>query len=95
MATVDDLLLTPFSPRAGLVFWIDNVNAMTGLGEGWLANPDGCTGKHKFADAVDIWFPMGESGMIPELWTTTFTLPNCSTVSLNKRSTFAGFATSP
>jgi NAD(P)-dependent dehydrogenase (short-subunit alcohol dehydrogenase family) len=38
---------------------------------------------------------MGESGMIPELWTTTFTLPNCFTVSLNKRSTSAGFATSP
>jgi hypothetical protein len=63
MPTADDLLVTPFLPHSGLVVWADNINA-TGFGEGWLANPDGCTGKQKFADAVDFWFPAGDSGLV-------------------------------
>jgi hypothetical protein len=64
MATADDLLLSPFLPHAGLVFWTDNINATTGLGEGWVARPDGCTDRRKFADAIDFWFPAGDDGLI-------------------------------
>jgi hypothetical protein len=64
MPTADDLLQTPFLPHAGLVFWVDNVNATTGLGEGWLAKPDGCAGKLKFADALDFWFTVRDDGLI-------------------------------
>ncbi|HXI55291.1 MAG TPA: hypothetical protein VNO55_04500, partial [Polyangia bacterium] len=33
-------------------------------GQGWRANPDGCTDKQKFADNVDFWFPVGDRGLI-------------------------------
>jgi hypothetical protein len=52
----------PFLAKAGLVFWTDNITA-TG-GQGWRANPDGCTDKQKFADNVDFWFPVGDRGLI-------------------------------
>jgi hypothetical protein len=64
MATADDLLLSPFLPHSGLVFWTDNINATTGLGEGWVARPDGCADRRKFADAIDFWFAAGDDGLI-------------------------------
>jgi hypothetical protein len=63
-ATADDSLQTPFLPHAGLVFWVDNVNPTSGVGEAWLANPDGCAGKRKFADALDFWFTVRDDGLI-------------------------------
>jgi hypothetical protein len=53
-----------FLPHAGLVMWIDKIDYGTDTGEGWLANPDGCTGKRKFAEGVDYWFPVRDDALI-------------------------------
>jgi hypothetical protein len=55
---------SPFLAHSGLVFWADRVDPDTGVGEGWRANPDGCTDKQKFADRVDFWFPARDSGLL-------------------------------
>ena len=54
----------PFLENAGLVFWMDNFDAATDSGEGWLANPDGCpaASKKKFSNAIDFWFVDGDKG---------------------------------
>jgi hypothetical protein len=56
----------PFLENAGLVFWMDNFDAATDSGEGWLANPDGCpaASKKKFSNAIDFWFVDGDKGML-------------------------------
>jgi hypothetical protein len=63
----------PFLENAGLVFWMDNFDAATDSGEGWLANPDnpnGCplpagpAGKRKFSNAIDFWFVDGDKAML-------------------------------
>ncbi|HXI57971.1 MAG TPA: hypothetical protein VNO55_18025 [Polyangia bacterium] len=62
--TTADVYGEPFLPGGGLVFWADNINPNTGAAEGWLAKPDGCTAKQKFADKLDIWFTVGDAGLI-------------------------------
>ena len=56
----------PFLENAGLVFWMDNFDAATDSGEGWLANPDGCpaASKKKFSNAIDFWFVDGDKGVL-------------------------------
>ncbi|MEA2698058.1 MAG: hypothetical protein QOI66_2329, partial [Myxococcales bacterium] len=62
--TTADVYGEPFLPAGGLVFWADNINPNTGAAEGWLARPDGCTAKQKFADKIDLWFTVGDAGLI-------------------------------
>jgi hypothetical protein len=53
-----------FLPHAGLVLWTDAIDFGVGVGQGWLAHPEGCGGKRKFADGVDFWFPAHDDGLI-------------------------------
>lgn len=53
-----------FLPGAGMVFWSDNIDLVTGAAEGWRANPDGCRDRNKFADSVDFWFSAGDLGLV-------------------------------
>jgi hypothetical protein len=46
------------------VFWADNIDQIDGVGEGWVANPDGCTGRKKFSDKIDFWFFRNNDGMV-------------------------------
>ncbi len=62
--TTDSSFGATFNTSAGLTFWADKVDVSLGLGEGWLANPDGCSGKKKFATNVDFWFAVGDQGLI-------------------------------
>src|SRR5207244_3417958 len=62
--TTTDLYGGAFLAHSGLAFWADHINPATGIGEGWLANPDGCAGPRKFADAIDFWFPVGDDGLV-------------------------------
>ncbi|HEX3693963.1 MAG TPA: hypothetical protein VH374_01130 [Polyangia bacterium] len=62
--TTSDVYGDQFLPGGGLVFWADNVDPNTGAAEGWLANPDGCSAKQKFATDVDFWFAAGDAGLI-------------------------------
>jgi hypothetical protein len=55
---------SPFSRSGSQVFWADNIDTVEGVGEGWVANPDGCTGKKKFADRIDFWFIKADGGMV-------------------------------
>ena len=54
----------PFTPNGSMVFWVDNVDQIDGVGEAWVANPDGCTGRRKYADRMDFWFLRGNDGMV-------------------------------
>jgi hypothetical protein len=63
-AATSDVYGDQFLPGGGLVFWADNVDPNTGAAEGWLANPDGCNAKQKFATDVDFWFAAGDAGLI-------------------------------
>jgi hypothetical protein len=54
----------PFTQNGALVFWADNIDQIDGVGEGWVANPDGCTGRKKFADKMDFWFLRNNDGMV-------------------------------
>jgi hypothetical protein len=54
----------PFTPNGSLVFWVDNIDQIDGVGEAWVANPDGCTGRRKYADRMDFWFLRGNDGMV-------------------------------
>lgn len=62
--TTDSSFGAPFNPGSGLAFWADKVDSDLGLGEGWLASPDNCGGKKKFATNVDFWFTVGDQGLI-------------------------------
>jgi hypothetical protein len=55
---------SPFTRNGSQVFWADNIDQVDGVGEGWTANPDGCTGKRKFSNKVDFWFMHGDLGMV-------------------------------
>jgi hypothetical protein len=46
------------------VFWVDKIDLIDGVGEAWVANPEGCTGKRKWADAMDFWFPVRDQGLL-------------------------------
>jgi hypothetical protein len=47
-----------------MVLWADNIDAIDGVGEGWVANPAGCTDRRKWSDKVDFWFPRNNDGMV-------------------------------
>jgi hypothetical protein len=64
MGTTSTSFGASFLEHSGRVFWADNVSPTTLEGEGWIANPDGCTEKQKFGDKVDFWFLSGDSGLI-------------------------------
>jgi hypothetical protein len=53
-----------FTRNGAMIFWADNIDQINGVGEGWVANPDGCTGARKFADGIDFWFFRGNDGMV-------------------------------
>ena len=62
---------TPITQNGSMVLWADNIDQIDGVGEGWVANPDptgrnmqGCSGRRKFADRVDFWFPRANDGMV-------------------------------
>jgi hypothetical protein len=55
---------SPFTPNGSMVMWADNIDPIDGVGEGWVANPAGCTMKRKWSDRVDFWFLFGNDGMI-------------------------------
>jgi hypothetical protein len=46
----------PFSGESGVVLWMDNFDAATDSGQGWWANPNGCSGKTNFSKNIDFWF---------------------------------------
>jgi hypothetical protein len=54
----------PFTRNGQMVMWVDNVDQIDGVGEGWVANPAGCTGRKKFSDKMDFWFMHGDDGMV-------------------------------
>jgi hypothetical protein len=54
----------PFTSDSSLVFWMDNYDFGTDAGEGWVANPDGCTSKRQFSTAIDFWFVDGARGLL-------------------------------
>jgi hypothetical protein len=59
-----------FSPAylksAGLVFWREtsDSNQFDDRLDGWYANPDGCTGKRRFAYGVDFLLPVGDKALL-------------------------------
>jgi hypothetical protein len=55
---------TPFTRSGQMVLWADNIDQIDGVGEGWVANPEGCTNKKKFSDKMDFWFLHGDDGMV-------------------------------
>ena len=54
----------PFTQNGSMILWADNIDQIDGVGEGWMANPDGCTGRRKFADKIDFWFLRNNDGMV-------------------------------
>jgi hypothetical protein len=62
--TTSDQYGDPFTPNGKLVMWVDNIDFDNGVGEAWVANPAGCTGKRKWTDQMDFWFLHGNDGMI-------------------------------
>jgi hypothetical protein len=63
-STASDQYGTAFTPNGQQVFWVDNIDFAEGVGEAWVANPEGCTGKKKWADQMDFWFLHGDEGMV-------------------------------
>jgi hypothetical protein len=53
-----------FLPGGSQLFWADAVDPTTLSAQGWMANPDGCTGKTKFSDKVDFWLVAGNQGLL-------------------------------
>jgi hypothetical protein len=53
-----------FTQNGSMVLWADNIDAIDGVGEGWVANPAGCTDRRKWSDKVDFWFPRNNDGMV-------------------------------
>jgi hypothetical protein len=62
--TNSDQFGAPFTKNGSIVMWADNIDPVDGVGEGWWANPAGCTEKHKFADKIDFWFLKDSDGMV-------------------------------
>ena len=54
----------PFTTDSSLMFWMDNFDAATDSGEGWVANPDGCANKRRFASSIDFWFVDGAKALL-------------------------------
>jgi hypothetical protein len=54
----------PFTRSGQLVFWADNIDQIDGVGEGWVATPEGCANRRKFSDKMDFWFLHGDDGMV-------------------------------
>ena len=54
----------PFTADSSLMFWMDNFDAATDSGEGWVANPDGCANKRRFASSIDFWFVDGAKALL-------------------------------
>jgi hypothetical protein len=52
-----------FVGDANLIVWAQAIGADV-TGEGWVANPDGCADKRKFADKIDFWFNVRKDGLI-------------------------------
>jgi hypothetical protein len=63
-STASDQYGTPFTPNGQLVMWVDNIDINEGVGEAWVANPNGCTNKRKWADKMDFWFLHGNDGAV-------------------------------
>jgi hypothetical protein len=63
-ALTSDQFGPPFAPIGGLVMWVENVDVIDGVAEGWLANPEGCTNKRKWSDRADFWFFVGAAGLL-------------------------------
>jgi hypothetical protein len=64
-ATTASVFGSPFLENAALAFWIENYNADTDTGDGWLASPADCTTKkRKFGSGVDFWFIKGDEQMV-------------------------------
>lgn len=59
-----DIFGAPFTSTSSLVFWADNIDPVDGVGEGWYANPEGCTGKKRWANGIDFWFIARDQGML-------------------------------
>jgi hypothetical protein len=55
---------SPFTRNGQQVFWADNIDQIDGVGEGWMANPEGCAGRRKWADKIDFWFLRNNDGMV-------------------------------
>jgi hypothetical protein len=64
MPTISTGFGPTFLPTGGLVFWGENINAQTLSAEGWMANPEGCTGRTKFSDKADFWLLAREQGLL-------------------------------
>jgi hypothetical protein len=54
----------PFTRNGQLVMWADNIDQIDGVGEGWVATPEGCAGRKKYSDKMDFWFLHGDDGMV-------------------------------
>lgn len=59
-----DLYGTPFLDKAGLVFWVDDVDPNVLVGKGMVANPADCSGKQQYANDIDFWFTVNDEGLI-------------------------------
>ena len=59
-----DLYGSPFLDKAGLVFWVDDVDPNVFVGKGWVANPEDCGNKRQYAKDVDFWFTVNDEGLI-------------------------------
>jgi hypothetical protein len=54
----------PFTSDSSLVFWMASYDPATDSGQGWVANPDGCTGIRQFSTGIDFWFVDGARGLL-------------------------------
>jgi hypothetical protein len=53
-----------FLDSAGLVFWTEEAGGDRDRRDGYLANPDGCLDKRRFAEAVYFIAPVGDRGIV-------------------------------
>jgi WD40 repeat protein len=57
--------LPRFSASAGLVFWTETIADGLDRQDGFFANPDGCTGKTRYAQAIyQVNLPIADRGLI-------------------------------
>src|SRR6185436_1245269 len=54
----------PFTPNGALIFCADQPDPIAGVGRGWVASTEGCTGGKLFAGGIDYWFFNGSAGMV-------------------------------
>jgi hypothetical protein len=59
-----DAFAPTFLKSAGLVFWKEDSDEGPDRLDGYLANPDGCTGKRRFGLAVDFTIPIGDRAVV-------------------------------